>query len=124
MDVTADISENHTILFNYMYNQLTDNLLKARGYFCLPDPHHRIARQTRRPQSPNWTHICLALSAATALRGGVSARADGLLEVPNARLPGLRLEDGALILKAERGEAAVQMRIADGAGFDPAGGIA
>ena len=28
------------------------------------------------------------------------------------------------ILKAERDEAAVQMRIADGGGFDPAGGIA
>ena len=47
-----------------------------------------------------------------------------LLEAPGLRLSGLRLEDGALILKAERGEAAVQMRIADGAGFDPAGGIA
>ena len=47
-----------------------------------------------------------------------------LLEAPGLRLSGLRLEDGALILKAERGDAAVQMRIADGAGFDPAGGIA
>ena len=47
-----------------------------------------------------------------------------LLEARGLRLAGLRLEDGSLILKAERGEAAVQMRIADGAAFDPAGGIA
>ncbi len=47
-----------------------------------------------------------------------------LLEAPGLRLSGLRLEDGALILKAERGDAAVQMRIADGQAFDPAGGIA
>ena len=47
-----------------------------------------------------------------------------LLAAPGLRLSGLRLEDGLLILKAERGEAAVQMRIADGKAFDPAGGIA
>jgi hypothetical protein len=47
-----------------------------------------------------------------------------LLEAPGLRLSGLRLEDGAVILKAERGDAAVQVRIADGQGFDPAGGIA
>ncbi|MDE0407758.1 MAG: hypothetical protein OXN81_07840 [Alphaproteobacteria bacterium] len=42
---------------------------------------------------------------------------------PGWRLSGLRLADGPVVLKVERGDAAVQMRIADGAGFDPAGGI-
>ena len=46
-----------------------------------------------------------------------------LLKEPGVRLSGLRLEDGATILKVEHGEGSVQIRIADGAGFDPAGGI-
>ena len=47
-----------------------------------------------------------------------------LLSEPGVGLSGLRLEGGAVILKVERGEGSVQIRIADGAAFDPAGGIA
>lgn len=47
-----------------------------------------------------------------------------LLKEPGVRLSGLRLEGGAVVLKVERGEGSVQIRIADGAGFDPGGGIA
>ena len=47
-----------------------------------------------------------------------------LLKEPGVRLSGLRLECGAAIVKVEHGEDVVQIRIADGAGFDPAGGIA
>ena len=39
------------------------------------------------------------------------------------RLSGLRLADGTVMLKVEHGVAAVQLRVSDGAGFDPAGGI-
>ena len=46
-----------------------------------------------------------------------------LLKEPEVRLLGLRLEDGAAIVKVEHGEDSVQSRIADGAAFDPAGGI-
>ena len=46
-----------------------------------------------------------------------------MLGAPGVRLSGLRLEDGTAIVKVEDGEATVQIRIADGAGFDPAGGI-
>lgn len=47
-----------------------------------------------------------------------------LLAAPDCRLRGLRLESGAVILKIEEGERAVQLRIVDGDAFDPAGGIA
>ena len=47
-----------------------------------------------------------------------------LLKEPEVRLSGLRLEGGAAIVRVERGEASVQIRIEDGAAFDPAGGIA
>ena len=46
-----------------------------------------------------------------------------LLKEPGVRLSGLRLEDGAAIVKVEHGGGSVQIRIADGAGFDPSGGI-
>ena len=42
---------------------------------------------------------------------------------PNARLSGLRLADGAVMLKLEEKDASVQMRFDDGASFDPAGGV-
>jgi len=46
-----------------------------------------------------------------------------LLKAPEARLSGLRIEDGAVILKAEQGDGAMQIRVADGDAFDPEGGI-
>lgn len=46
-----------------------------------------------------------------------------LAREPGWRLSGLRLADGAVVLKVEHGACAVQLRIADGAGFDPAGGV-
>ena len=42
---------------------------------------------------------------------------------PGWRLSGLRLADGTVMLKVEHGVAAVQLRVSDGTGFDPAGGI-
>ena len=72
------------------------------------------------PASPFWADVPMLEAAPEP---GAPALTD-LLAAPGLRLSGLRLGDGALILKAERGEAAVQMRIADGKAFDPAGGIA
>ena len=46
-----------------------------------------------------------------------------LLSGPGVRVSGLRLLDGTVVLKVEQGDAAVQMRIAAGASFDPAGGV-
>ena len=71
------------------------------------------------PASPFW-------SDAPMLEAAPSPRAPALAELlsdPGVRLSGLRLADGAAIVKVEDGEGSVQIRIADGAGFDPAGGI-
>ena len=82
------------------------------------------------PVSPFWADAPMLEAAPepsapplTDLLEATGLRLSGL-RLSGLRLSGLRLEDGALILKAERGDAAVQMRIAEGAGFDPAGGIA
>ena len=47
-----------------------------------------------------------------------------LLETPGARLSGVRMSDGATVLKAEEGNASVQLRIADRDSFDFTCGVA
>ena len=72
------------------------------------------------PASPFWAD-------APMLEAVPSPEAPALAELltePEVRLSGLRLAGGAAILKVEHGESAVQIRIADGAAFDPSGGIA
>lgn len=71
------------------------------------------------PVVPFWTEAPTLEAVAVP---GPPALAD-LLEAPGARLSGLRLLDGAVVVKLERGEAAVHMRIADGDAFDPEGGV-
>ena len=44
-----------------------------------------------------------------------------LLAMPEARLNGLRLADGSVIVKVGQGSTSVHLRIADGDGFDPEG---
>ena len=69
--------------------------------------------------SPFW-------SEALMLEAVPAAEVPALLELakaPKCRLSGLRLRDGAVVLKIEQGEKALQLRIADGGAFDPAGGI-
>ena len=70
--------------------------------------------------SPFWS-VAPTLEAVSVPGNAVFAE---LLETPDARLTGLRLRDGAMVLKAERGDAAVQLRIADGESFDFSGGVA
>ena len=71
------------------------------------------------PASPFWTEAP-PLDALPVPGGPTLA---DLLDVPGVGLSGLRLESGAVIVKVERGEASVQIRIADGGAFDPAGGV-
>ena len=71
------------------------------------------------PASPFWSEA-LMLEAFPAPQAPALSR---LLKAPNCRLCGLRLQDCAVVLKVEQGERALQMRIADGDAFDPAGGI-
>ena len=72
------------------------------------------------PSSPFWAEVPML----EAVPEPEAPALTDLMKAPGLRFSGLRLENGALILKAERGDAAVQLRIADGAGFDPGGGIA
>ena len=59
---------------------------------------------------------------------GLQGRTDappfaGLVHGEGGTVSGLKLLDGALVLKVERQGAAGQVRIEDGAGFDPAGSV-
>ena len=88
----------------------------AWGLLAWEDP---VARDG--PASPFWAEAPMVEGEASA------AGEPGMVEVvraPGARLSGLRLGGGALILKVEQGGAVAQVRIADGEGFDPEGGLA
>ena len=74
---------------------------------------------TEGPASPFWT-------GAPTMRGFPVPGAPPLtelLEGPGVRLSGLRLETGPVIVRIAQGNAAVHLRIEDGAGFDPEAGI-
>ena len=71
------------------------------------------------PASPFWVDA----PTLEALPVPESPALSALLEASETRLSGLRIEGGAVILKAEQGDAAVQLRIADGDAFDPEGGV-
>ena len=92
----------------------SDREAVAWGLLAWEDPDDETG-----PASPFWAD-------APMLDAVPSPEAPSLAELltePEVRLSGLRLEDGAAIVKVERGQGSVQIRIADGAGFDPAGGI-
>ena len=71
------------------------------------------------PVSPFWVGAPM-LEALPAPEGPAISE---LLKTPEARLSGLRIEGGAVILKAEQGDGAMQIRVTDGDAFDPEGGI-
>ena len=67
------------------------------------------------PASPFWAVApMMEVWPAPADGPGLAA----LAREAGAALSGLRLDDGALVLKVERHGRALQLRIADGAGFD------
>ena len=70
------------------------------------------------PASPFWAEAP-ALEAIASPSPSLAA----LAAEPGWRVSGLRLADGPVVLKVEHGAAAVQLCVADGAGFDPEGGI-
>ena len=72
------------------------------------------------PASPFWADA----EMLEALPAPDAPPLSELLAATDCRLRGLRLESGAVIVKVEEGERAVQLRIDDGDAFDPAGGIA
>ena len=91
-----------------------DREAAAWGLLAWEDPDDETE-----PASPFWAD-------APMLEAVPSPEAPALAELvkdPEVSLSGLRLKGGAAIVKVERGEGSVQIRIADGAGFDPAGGI-
>ena len=92
-----------------------DREAAAWGLLAWEDPDDE-----RGPAWPFWADAPM-LEAVPSPAAPALAK---LLKEPEVRLSGLRLEDGPTILKVERGKGAVQIRIEDGAGFDPAGGIA
>ena len=69
--------------------------------------------------SPFWAVVPMMLAVArpraTPLAGAATA--------PGLSVAGLRLTDGSLVLKLERGGAAVQFRLKPGDGFDAADGV-
>ena len=92
-----------------------DREAAAWGLLAWEDPDRETG-----PASPFWADAPM-LEAVPSPEASALAE---LLKEPEVRLSGLRLEDGTAILKVERGEAAVQIRVGDGAAFDLAGGIA
>ena len=86
----------------------------AWGLLAWEDPHGEAG-----PASPFWIDAPM-LEMVPAPEGPTLVE---LLGVPGVGLSGLRLAGGAAIVKVEDGEGCVQIRIADGAGFDPAGGV-
>ena len=70
------------------------------------------------PASPFWS-VAPMLDVVPVWEDGPGLA--GLAREAGAALAGLRLADGALILKLERGGRAQQVRIADGGAFDPVG---
>ena len=91
-----------------------DREAAAWGLLAWEDPEGKAG-----PASPFWAD-------APMLEAVPSPEAPALAELltePEVRLSGLRLEGGAAIVRVVHGEGSVQIRIADGAAFDPAGGI-
>ena len=72
------------------------------------------------PFTPFWTEAP-ALEAVPS--PSASPAVAEIAKEPGWGLSGLRLADGAVVLKVECGDSAVQLRIADGAGFDTEGGV-
>ena len=70
------------------------------------------------PASPFW-----AEAPVLAAEPSASPPVAALAAEPGWRVSGLRLADGPVVLKVEHGRAAAQLRVADGAGFDPAAGV-
>ena len=74
------------------------------------------------PHLPQWAELFWADAAMVEARVAQSAEHGWrhLLRSAGATFTGLRLFDGALVLKVRRGRETGQLRVLDGAAFDPA----
>ena len=113
--MTAEPAPEEPAPFPLRVQTAADREAAAWGLLAWEDPDDEAG-----PASPFWADAPM-LEAVPSPEAPALAE---LLKEPEVRLSGLRLEGGAAILKVERGEGSVQIRIADGAAFDPAGGIA
>ena len=70
------------------------------------------------PASPFWAEapVLEATASPSPLLAALAAE-------PGWRVTGLRLAGGPVVVKVEHGAAALQLRVADGAAFDPDAGI-
>ena len=91
-----------------------------------PGPDLKAARWTllawEDPRDARWAELFradIAMVEARAAQPGEHAW-PRLLRRPGATFTGLRLLDGALVLKVWRGRETGQIRVIDGAAFDPA----
>ena len=112
--VTAEPAPEEPAPFPLRAQTAADREAGAWGLLAWEDPDDEAG-----PASPFWAD-------APMLEAVPSPQAPALAELlgePEVRLWGLRLDSGAVVLKVEQGEGAVQIRIADGSAFDPAGGI-
>ena len=95
----------------------SDGEAAAWGLLAWEDPGKDV------PSSPFWADLpMLEAESAPPDAPGVPALRS-LLREADARLSGLRLSGGAMILKIERSGDAVQVRVADGNAFDPGRGL-
>ena len=70
------------------------------------------------PVSPFWAEAPVLEAIASPWPSLAALAAE-----PGWRVSGLRLADGPVVVKVGHGAAEVQLRVADGAGFDPEGGV-
>ena len=75
------------------------------------------------PSSPFWADVPMLEAEPVAPDASKMPAFQSLVQEADARLSGLRLTGGALILKIVRDTDAVQVRIADGNAFDPGRGL-
>ena len=111
---TASPAPEEAAPFPLRVQTAADREAAAWGLLAWEDPDDEAA-----PASPFWADAPM-LEAAPSPEAPALAE---LLKEPEVRLSALRLAGGAAIVKVEHGEGSVQIRIADGAAFDPAGGI-
>ena len=95
--------------------QTAIDLAAARfGLLAWEDPYTEWG-----PISPFWAVVPMV----PAVAGPQAAPLAGAASAPGLSVAGLRLTDGSLVLKLERGGAAVQFRVEAGGGFGPTDGV-
>ena len=114
LGVTAQPAPEEPAPFPLRVQTAADREAGAWGLLAWEDPDDETG-----PASPFWADAPMLEAVPSPQTPALAA----LLREPEVRLSGLRLDSGAVVLKVEQGEGSVQIRIAAGSAFDPAGGI-